>query len=598
MVRYFIGLKDPLIANTNNAARYNNPYSSVLTQSGGADNLYVLYRAEVETRRWNAATSTWVFNDELFTDTDGDGQPNDIDDPAFFLADGTAAKARRIKSWQRRSRVITELSRYDMIQPELDKGTFKAIYVGGMPRILPLISFRPSRVVSEPVESQMAVQTGNEFNNAAKMGAETLRTKYGGWTDAVVRLWPSVPDPQEPHLVNGTWGTTLERAIGRSWRDTTGRRLFSVFDLLPSEADANQGLETFDATSYQFARSFPAGAVSPITGDPSARFFPYPFSYAIAKANERSSWLTAGRAGIRERFVPFTVDQRSGKVIGSFGIEEVGGGGTGAAPDFLGGDDNRPRANTGLAVRPSNVANGAVNAWQGAALAPSSPTSTINERFNYLFDNITRLFPALQPVQARRFLDLRLVPNFDGTLSPLHPTQGFGRARIVPGSEVVIGPDQLGTGRMVRYSRVNADGGSTTVGPNQYRINYVDQPDLTDEAYRELGFTGRPDPTLYDPTNFAQVFIQSRYRAGYLEFNSDPQQPLPQLTFGNNAGIGNISVSYRFQMTESSDVFAVDYDTRQVIDVNLTIRNYPQTTLPTSQTVTLKGSATVRNFIR
>jgi hypothetical protein len=51
-------------------------------------------------------------------------------------------------------------------------------------------------------------------------------------------------------------------------------------------------------------------------------------------------------------------------------------------------------------------------------------------------------------------------------------------------------------------------------------------------------------------------------------------------------------------MTESSDVFAVDYDTRQVIDVNLTIRNYPQTTLPTSQTVTLKGSATVRNFIR
>jgi len=43
---------------------------------------------------------------------------------------------------------------------------------------------------------------------------------------------------------------------------------------------------------------------------------------------------------------------------------------------------------------------------------------------------------------------------------------------------------------------------------------------------------------------------------------------------------------------------AVDYDTRQLMEVLLTVRNYAQTTLPNPQYVTLKATATVRNPIR
>jgi hypothetical protein len=60
----------------------------------------------------------------------------------------------------------------------------------------------------------------------------------------------------------------------------------------------------------------------------------------------------------------------------------------------------------------------------------------------------------------------------------------------------------------------------------------------------------------------------------------------------------NISIYYRFQYTEPNDVIELDYDSRQLMNVNLTIRNFPQTTLPNQQNVTVKGQATVRNFIR
>jgi hypothetical protein len=58
-------------------------------------------------------------------------------------------------------------------------------------------------------------------------------------------------------------------------------------------------------------------------------------------------------------------------------------------------------------------------------------------------------------------------------------------------------------------------------------------------------------------------------------------------------------VTYRFQTTEPNDVVAVDYDSTQVMEVNLTVRNYPQVNnIPNPQTVTVKGAAEVRNFVR
>jgi hypothetical protein len=48
-----------------------------------------------------------------------------------------------------------------------------------------------------------------------------------------------------------------------------------------------------------------------------------------------------------------------------------------------------------------------------------------------------------------------------------------------------------------------------------------------------------------------------------------------------------------------TDTFAVDYDSRQLMNVLLTVHNYPQATnVPNPQTVTLKSTANVRNYIR
>ena len=135
------------------------------------------------------------------------------------------------------------------------------------------------------------------------------------------------------------------------------------------------------------------------------------------------------------------------------------------------------------------------------------------------------------------------------------------------------------------------------VGPNQYLINYVDQQEPLWEDFDGPGagtqgfqlIANGYDPTVYNNQNFVSAVLQPQFRKGYVEFNSRFGEPLPT---------GNIFVSYRFQFTEPSDTFAIDYDTRQVLDINLTIRNFPQSNLPNGQSITVQGSASVRNFIR
>jgi hypothetical protein len=240
--------------------------------------------------------------------------------------------------------------------------------------------------------------------------------------------------------------------------------------------------------------------------------------------------------------------------------------------------------------------------------------ATINEKFNKVWtDN-----PNLQP-NLDRFIDLRLATSApgggDGSVSPMHPSLGFPKAHIVPGSEVVYGPDQFigpNLGNTVRYVRV-----TRAPGPNQYQINYDDQPEPVNPGTGQIDYTmigltpGQVagfNPNVYDPTNFCSAVIQPRYKRGYIRLNSDPNVALP---------LGEIQVDYRFQFNGSkvtyngiqtgagnggvvsSDAFAVDYDTRQLISVLLTIRNYPQTTnVPNPQTVTVKATATLRNVIR
>lgn len=591
LVRYFIGLRNPVNPDTFAAVPYNNPHDGLLMARGGeGDNLYVLYRAEVDLRVWDRNAQRWVYNTDLFDIDTQTGQPI-LDDPSFFIADGTQAKARRIQQWLNRSVVVTPVRRLDMIRPVFNTGNRQVAYDGNVPRVVPLIQFRPTRISSEPAEGMTALRSGEETANADKLAADVFLTEFGAWTSAKVKLYPSVYE----------FGTVPQSQVWDAW-DNTSPYLYST-DLdrdpgpdqdlgyavtmltdLGAEPNTGAALEidellgrgyvVFDQRAYDWAQ---AGL--------NRGQRRYPFSEAVLAANAITPWLADPIA--RQQFVPFVGDPRRGRVTASFPITEVGNSAALGSTE----PDNRPLATIGDAVLPQN--DGVGQNLAANDVAPNRATSQINRRFNMLWNHWdTPSFAGGAVPRAgnvKRFIDLRVLPLADGTASPLHPTLGFPRARIVPGSEEVIGPDQLpgpNYGRLTRYTRVLTG----DPGPNEYKINYVDiggEPD-----YSLLGLTppaNHLDPRSYDPSNFVSAYIQPRFKAGYVEFNSRPNEPLPA---------GRISVFYRFQFTDPNDSVAVDYDTREVMQVDLTIRNFPGTALPNPQSVTVSGSATVRNFLR
>ena len=187
---------------------------------------------------------------------------------------------------------------------------------------------------------------------------------------------------------------------------------------------------------------------------------------------------------------------------------------------------------------------------------------------------------------ARRFIDLRdanVFPTAGVNFNPFAQTvRGYANpfAFITPGSEIVYAPDQRpgpNYGRPIRYTRV-APG--ETVGINQYRVNYTD---TREPNYQTLG--------LPDPAGNADVrnFIQPRYKKGYVEFNSDPNLPLPS---------GEIQISFDFQVNLDTDAVVVDYDSNQQIRFDLTIRRFPGATRTPPLMVSVSDVIAVRNFAR
>ncbi len=144
-------------------------------------------------------------------------------------------------------------------------------------------------------------------------------------------------------------------------------------------------------------------------------------------------------------------------------------------------------------------------------------------------------------------------------------------ASIVPGSEVVIGPDQRpgpNYGKPIRYQRVPS--ASAPVGPNQYRINYRDLVPI--EEVLSL-YSGRLVPSLL---------------RGYIEFYSDPQMPLPP-------GSDNVFVTFSYQLNRTSDTYVMDYATRRLMEATLGLRFYGgQRTVNLSQKVQVELPNLVR----
>jgi prepilin-type N-terminal cleavage/methylation domain-containing protein len=610
MVRYWIGLRQPTADDGLHALPYNDPYSGLLMNSSGQDNLFVLYRAEVQPYTYQG--SAYKPNTNFFqVDSTNPNLIGDEDDPNFFsyipgvdvATDGTYSltgsginKAKRIAQWQKAARLVSDFSRYDLVLPIYDKSSRKIRNIGGVPQLISMAQFRPTRITAETVAGQTATRLGDESVSGAAVSPDVFVTSYGHWSNPVVRTYP----------IGWTPGTSAsiqsDYEVGR--RDINlGNSIFFYQPGIDTGDDLSAGIQLFSLDAYDKAVS---------TGTS------YPFTQAVNTA--------ALNATTRQIFTPYTMNRKSGKIIASFGINEVGLGN----PVNSKNTNNLPMVDanpTGVTSAYTPSTDPTLNANPTFASYPS-----INEKFNKIWND----FPGLRP-NIHRFIDLRVQLQGDQlAYSPLYPDPiagqptGLGhvldssgntiysRASIVPGSDQVTGPDELpgpNYGNLVSYTRVTQN-----PGPNQYCINYTDLPQPTDgtgAVNYSIAFPGFNNPkTTYDPTDFSTAVLQPRYKAGYIQLCSDPNVPIP--VGSNPATPAQIQVFYRFQITGKltgytanayqaqaaataaiSDSFAVDYDSRQLIDVLLTVRNYPQSTNnPNPQTVTLKSTASVRNYQR
>lgn len=607
--RYWIGLHDPF-------KNYNNPYDGLLmNRVGGRDNLFVLYSAEVQpVVMTEVPLGSGNFIPQVntaFFDAVADGTNRNpiLDDPDFFLATNAAsgtpvnndAKATRINNWLRVAKVETEISRYDLIQPQFDrtKKLVRMTNAAGVwsPRITPLVLFRPSHVEGDAADAQVAASLGNEVEGSDQVGSEVFTGQFTMWTNVVVRSFGK------------TWNSPGDTAYQIARKDNADLNIYYVDPTTTGITDTTvgSGTELFDISAYENA--FKARGY-----DPNSR---YPFTVGLTTANLVSNWLTSGTNDMFLKFMPFSTNPSTGRIIGSFNIAEVG--------NYTLNPNNPTNLFSPLDPNSQNLpqcpAQGTTaSGWTNAdtSLTPSNDTSVTagvfsdspywDTAFNRF--NINRVFNKIWadaqanrngvPAQmgetggAHRFIDLRTIPQGDGTQSPLGQ---FPRAIIVPGSEEIFGPDQNpgpNFGSEVRYHRVNRE-----PGPNEYRINYANLAEPTAAGYAALGFP--VPPANYDRTSLVSAVFQPRFKAGYVQLCSNPEVPIPavmRIPGTLNDVPGRIRVAYKFQFTAPDDVVRVEYDTRQLMQVIMTIRNYPQSDIPFPQTVTMKATANVRNFIR
>ncbi|MBI1331971.1 MAG: prepilin-type N-terminal cleavage/methylation domain-containing protein [Armatimonadetes bacterium] len=606
--RYWIGLRDPF-------KNYNNPYDGLLmTRGGGRDNLFVLYSAEVQPvvmTEVPPGSGNFIpqVNAKFFDATDATNRTPNLDDPDFFLATNAAvgtpvnndSKAMRIQNWLKVAKVETEMTRYDLIQPQIDKAQrlVKMTNAAGVwsPRITPLVLFRPSHVEGDGVDGEAAAALGSESESADQIGSEVYAGQFSMWSNVVVRSYGS--------NWNNGGGTAYQ--VGR-----TDNANFATFYVDPNtsgipDTTAGSGIETFDITAYTTAYKSHGY-------DPNSR---YPFTAGLNAANMVSGWLSSANADVYAKFMPFFTNNLTGRLIGSFNNWEVGDvtkDPNASANLFSPLDLNS--LNLPQVPAQSTVSSGWVNTDTG--LTPSTDTGLATGVFSdspywdntFGRFNINRVFDKIWddakygrngvPSQlgetggAHRFIDLRTIPQGDGSMSPLAM---FPRAIIVPGSEEIYGPDQNpgpNNGFEVRYHRVNHE-----PGPNEYRINYANIAEPTPAGYAALGFP--TPPAVYDRTSLVSAIFQPRFKVGYVQLCSAPEVPIPatmRIPGTTNDVPGRIRVAYKFQFTAPDDVVRVEYDTRQLMQVIMTIRNYPQSDVPFPQTVTMKATANVRNFIR
>ncbi|MCW5934536.1 MAG: prepilin-type N-terminal cleavage/methylation domain-containing protein [Fimbriimonadia bacterium] len=175
---------------------------------------------------------------------------------------------------------------------------------------------------------------------------------------------------------------------------------------------------------------------------------------------------------------------------------------------------------------------------------PNPDTRTINGRYNYQFVTVG----SDEQNNVKRYISLLDLDNNGVVDNRFDNYLAFFNASIVPGTEIVAGPDQRpgpNFGQPVRYTRVPNN--TQLVGPNQYRINYQDIVD-------EQSLRNSPDP------------LDFRLLRGYIEFYSDPLTPMPG---GANS---NVQVQFFYQFNVTGDSVVGDYETRRLMTISLGVR--------------------------
>lgn len=509
ITRYWIGLQRPVLSSGAEGLYVNAWMPNMIGANQGENNLYTLYRADVEPWVFSAQQGRYVPNTDFFP-VDTTGRPV-LNDPGFFLYgpsqpyDDLNNHRARLGNWITIARPVVQDDRTDLLMAVVDEATNEVVYDGALPRVRSLVSFTPVRVNSEPAIGKDGAKRGVEALDAARtIASEFYATERPGWTaDSIIRVFRRDPriQPPPPYFVG---------------RNLDGIYQIAAYAAGPGSNERIDGSPIFNVTGYQAT----VQAGNPLIGP---NIFP---------------------ATSRQDLMLFNVDQRRGRIVMSLPAS--------AAFGFV------PQVS-------STVANSQLTGWTSSATA---------QQYNPSGD------------LARRFIDLRdetvfptTAPNFN-PFSPLVRGYVNPYAFMTPGSEVVFGPDQRpgpNYGMPIRYSRV-APG--ETVGINQYRVNYAD---TQAPSYQALGL---PDPgTNAD----VRAFIEPRFKKGYVEFNSDPNLPMPS---------GPIQISFDFQVNLDSDAVVVDYDSNQEIRFDLTVRRFPGATRTPPLTVSVQDVIAVRNFAR
>jgi hypothetical protein len=222
----------------------------------------------------------------------------------------------------------------------------------------------------------------------------------------------------------------------------------------------------------------------------------------------------------------------------------------------------------------------------------------------------------------RRFLSLQTLDPADNpsmanvNLQPLSPGMNwYPDARIVPGSEVVFGPDQRPGphyGFRIQYTRIPSKG-LDPIGPNQYKILYENDPNNpNNDPALKLGYIEfRQDSDASSVVNVSDdAYAGANYdpNVGFKPYGLPEHKANPAFDASQPASAANplflappnnqadpVEVLYRFQMNRPNDVVKVDYLTRELMNVTVEARLYdPASSRP--QNTILTEKIKVRNL--